>query len=189
MPSPTKPFEAFPGPPPRVPEPRALMLLHASGRSLFSGQRAAGQAYIRPSRTSSACDQEQSPITRRGWPPGESLLPGGHDQRRYRPWRISPQTTRIQWLSSLTSDQLLPRFSFLSLATPRLTYDDLERLLPRPIPDGWKLTVQGGRRRATHLEVHHRCTLLYGLVSVSVPDPPPEVSPASSPLFSQFATR
>ena len=69
---------------------------------------------------------------------------------------------------------------FLSLATPRLTYDDLERLLPRPIPDGWKLTVQGGRRRATHLEVHHRCTLLFGLVSVSVPDPPPEVSPASS---------
>ena len=37
-------FQGFPGPFPRVPEPRALMLLHTSGRSFFSGQRAAGQA-------------------------------------------------------------------------------------------------------------------------------------------------
>ena len=35
-------FQGFPGPPPTIPVPRALMLLHASGRSFFAGPRSPG---------------------------------------------------------------------------------------------------------------------------------------------------
>ena len=165
------------------------MLLHASGRSLFSGQRAAGQAIH--SAISDFVGVRPGTVTYHS--PGD-----GHLER------LSYRGAMIRGVIALAdkptddSDTVVvfldlrpvaaPVF-FLSLATPRLTYDDLERLLPRPIPDGWKLTVQGGRRRATHLEVHHRCTLLFGLVSVSVPDPPPRSLPCLLSLLSQFATR
>ena len=71
--------------------------------------------------------------------------------------------------------------SYLCLAHPRLGYDDLEGLLPRLIPAGWRLTVLGGRRRTEHLEVSHRDTLVLGLVSVLDPvDVAPPDSPAPS---------
>ena len=162
-------FSHFQGPFPHVPEPRALMILHRSGRFLFGAGRSAGQ----PIHTAI--------VNFVGVPEGSVTFHSPSDGCAE---RITHRGSNVRGVLVL-ADRLLPRdqsivifldlrpvaagLSYLCLAHPRLGYDDLEGLLPRLIPAGWRLTVLGGRRRTEHLEVSHRDTLVLGLVSVLDP--------------------
>ena len=174
-------FSHFQGPFPHVPEPRALMILHRSGRFLFGAGRSAGQ----PIHTAI--------VNFVGVPAGSVTFHSPSDGCAE---RISHRGSNVRGVLVLAdrlppSDQSIVIFldlrpvaaglSYLCLAHPRLGYDDLEGLLPRLIPAGWRLTVLGGRRRSEHLEVSHRDTLVLGLVSVLDPvDVAPPDSPAPS---------
>ena len=174
-------FSHFQGLFPHVPEPRALMILHRSGRFLFGAGRSAGQ----PIHTAI--------VNFVGVPAGSVTFHSPSDGCAE---RISHRGSNVRGVLVL-ADRLPPSdhsivifldlrpvaagISYLCLAHPWLGYDDLEGLLPRLIPAGWRLTVLGGRRRSEHLEVSHRDTLVLGLVSVLDPvDVAPPDSPAPS---------
>ena len=65
--------------------------------------------------------------------------------------------------------QIASAIQFVLLPSPRLAYADIDRLLPRPPPDGWRLAIQGGRRHRHFLEVQPGETLIFGFIHDSVP--------------------
>ena len=174
-----EPFECFQGPFPRVPEARALMLLHRSGRSFFSGRRHEGQAI------------HTAIMEFVGLPAGSATF---HSPSEGCAERVCYRGAMVRGIIALadrtfTEDNPLVVFldmrpvgaaiSFICPHRPWLGYEDIERLLPRPIPSGWRLTVDGGRRRPEHLEIQQRTTLVFGLVSVLDPLDDPPSAPTS----------
>ena len=64
--------------------------------------------------------------------------------------------------------QVAAAIQFVTLSSNELTYDQLDGLLPRRPPHGWRMVVKGGRRHSEHLVVQHGETLQVGFVHVSV---------------------
>ena len=165
-------FQGFPGPPPTIPVPRALMLLHASGRSFFAGPRSPGRTIhsdiidfvgVQPGSVTfhSPSDGWAERVSHRG------VLPRGIIVLADRV--PGPEQPIVVFLDLRP---VAGAIHFICPQHPWLGYADLERLLPRPIPPGWRLTAVGGNRRDDHLSVQHRDTLVLGLVSVLDPEPP-----------------
>ncbi|CAE7453984.1 unnamed protein product [Symbiodinium sp. CCMP2592] len=174
-------FALFRGPYPRIPDPKVLMLLHHSGRSFFSGQRSAGVPIhtaivnfvgVFPGSVSfhSPSDGSVERVCHRGHMVRGTVVLADHQDDGTAPCVI---------FLDLRPVGAAP--GFVCLQHPWLSYEDLEQLLPRPAPAGWRLTVVGGHRKARHLEVQHRMTLLLGLVSVLDPSDDCESVPGSAP--------
>ena len=64
--------------------------------------------------------------------------------------------------------QIASPIQFVMLTSTRITYEALRQLLPRPPPPGWRLSIQGGRRRDRALEIVPGETLIFGFLHASV---------------------
>ena len=152
------------GPVPRIPQPKVLLLLHHSGKFLFSGS-ASPEVPLRDAiaRFVGANHEEVTFHTPRD---------NGFAGATYRGvfirdvLAILERREPIEGRTILFLDlrQVGASFQFLCLEEPKISYDALEAVLPRPPPLGWRLAVSGGRRYRHHLSVQHCDIVILGFV-------------------------
>ena len=173
-------FDGFQGPWPRVPACKSIMLLHSSGRSFFSGARPAGQAIHTAIVDFVGLAEGSVAFHSRGDGCCERLSHRGTNVRGV--LALADRTAEVDRPIVVFLDwrPVAAPVQYVCLPHPWISYTDLERLLPRPPPAEWRLIILGGRSRSDHLEVSHRCTLVFGFVSVYDPVGDPGMSSGSS---------
>ncbi|CAE7459588.1 unnamed protein product, partial [Symbiodinium sp. CCMP2456] len=146
---------------PFIPAARAVTLLHTSGRFLFSGARA---PHVTPDQA--AADFVGVP---RHTVQFCAPAPGFLERLAFR----GSNLTGLIALVDLEPDGRPPIMVFIDLrqvagATQfaklddcRITNEQLRSVLPFSPPPGWKLKVQGGRRREGYIKVHSADTLVF----------------------------
>ena len=157
---------------PAIPRAGSLMLLHTKGRFIFSRVQTPGQSldaaaaeFVGVQRTSvsyhSPRDGECERFSHRG-----------NHLRGILAMADRERTQLGHIVIFLDLRQVAAAIQFVTLPSNELTYDQLDGLLPRRPPHGWRLVVKGGRRHSEHLVVQHGETLQVGFIhaSVLVPD-------------------
>ena len=177
-------FAGFNGPTPRIPPPKSLMLLHSSGRYLFSGPRT-----VNTTPTQVVADFVGVNLADvRFHSPGEEDL----TQLFYRGTNVRgtiaiaprPQEISRQYVVFLDLRLVAAAPQFVCLTQPFISYQHLLQLVPRLVPAGWRVAVRGGHRRGDYLEVEHRETITIGLVHETTPATDQGSSTSSeAPLF------
>ena len=152
------------GPVPRIPQPKVLLLLHHSGKFLFSGS-ASPEVPLRDAiaRFVGANHEEVTFHTPRD---------NGFAGATYRGVFIRDVLAILERREPIDGRTILfldlrqvgASFQFLCLEEPKISYDALEAVLPRPPPLGWRLAVSGGRRYRHHLSVQHCDIVILGFV-------------------------
>ena len=172
----------FPGGPPTILPARSLMLLHTSGRYLFSGAREPGVSL----QLAAARFVGADPAIATYHAPGDGCL----EQFSYRGTTVRGVLAIVEHDDTagdhpvvvfLDMRALAASVQFLLLPDGRVTRNELLDVLPRSPPPGWKLVVSGGRKRRGFIQVVHRETLVlafvpedaeaFSLSSESSPDP------------------
>ena len=172
----------FPGGPPTILPARSLMLLHTSGRYLFSGAREPGVSL----QLAAARFVQADPAIATYHAPGDGCL----EQFSYRGTTVRGVLAIVEHAGPaadhpvvvfLDMRALAASLQFLMLPNGQVTRNELLAVLPRPPPPGWKLVVSGGRKRRGFIRVTHRQTLVlafvpedaeaFSLSSESSPDP------------------
>ena len=157
------------GPFPRIPPAKYLMILHHTGRSLFSGARSSGT----PLHTAIINFVGVPPGSVTFHSPGEScvcrVFYRGVNIRGIVALADRPQDDADTIVLFLDLRQLAAAPQFVCLDRRYLTYEELDRLLPRPPPPGWRLVVQGGYKHTRYIRFAHRDTLTLGYVRTTEP--------------------
>ena len=156
-----EPFEGMVGPFCRVPTVRPLMLLHRSGKFIFSSARPGGA----PLHTAI--------INFVGVPAGSVSFhsPGDGDLERllYRGTNVRNVLALADLQPGAEADYVLfldlrpmaASVQFVCLAQPWIGHQGLAELLPRSPPPGWRI---GGRVSRQRIKFTHRSTLVVGFV-------------------------
>ncbi|CAE7220796.1 unnamed protein product [Symbiodinium sp. CCMP2592] len=165
--------EAWPLPPafPTVRQPRAVMLLHHTGRSLFSRHDPALGSVDVAAATFVGVDRNS--VTFHAPPDGflEHLSYRGSNVRSVLALVEKNPDGSQETVVLLDLRQVAGSPQFARLSTSRLTYDELRRLSPIEAPAGWRLVVQGGRKREQYISVRSGEVLVFGFLPREAFDP------------------
>ncbi|CAE7387388.1 unnamed protein product [Symbiodinium sp. CCMP2592] len=159
---------------------RAVMLLHHTGRYMFS-RHVEGRGPV-DEAAAEFVGVRRDEVTFHAPPDGllENLAYRGSNMRGLIAVVEKNRDGSQETVVLLDFRQIAGPPQFLRLSRARLAYTELQRVLPTAPPPGWRLVVQGGRRRTNHLDVRSGTVLVFGFQRVDATDPEFDVFSSSS---------
>ncbi|CAE7243636.1 unnamed protein product [Symbiodinium sp. CCMP2592] len=158
-------------PPPLIRPPRALMLLHHSGRFFF-GRHDPSSGPV-DAAVAAFVGVERASVSFHAPPDGllEHLAYRGSNLRSVIALVEKNPDGSQDFVVLLDLRQVAGSPQFVRLGRPYLTYEELQGLSPTAPPAGWRLVVQGGRQRSGCVKVCTGEVLTFGFLPIDTIEP------------------